>query len=140
MSGDKLLELGHKLREFAGVVPVALPVGLNAELRPYQQDGLNWLQFLREYNLGGILGDDMGLGKTLQTLAHVLLEKEAGRADRPSLVVAPTSLMFNWRREAARFAPDLRVLVLHGPERAQALRQSARIRSGPDNVCAAATR
>ena len=119
MGGEKLLALGHKLREFAGVVPVALPVGLNAELRPYQQDGLNWLQFLREYNLGGILGDDMGLGKTLQTLAHVLLEKEAGRADRPSLVVAPTSLMFNWRREAARFAPDLRVLVLHGPERAQ---------------------
>ncbi|MHB1175481.1 MAG: DEAD/DEAH box helicase [Sulfuriferula sp.] len=118
LSGDKLLELGRKLREFSGVIPVAPPAGLQAELRPYQQEGLNWLQFLREYNLGGVLGDDMGLGKTLQALAHILIEKEAGRADRPSLVVAPTSLMFNWRREANRFAPDLRVLVLHGPDRA----------------------
>ncbi len=118
LSGDKLLELGRKLREFSGVTPVAPPVGLQAELRPYQQDGLNWLQFLREYQLGGVLGDDMGLGKTLQALAHVLAEKEAGRADRPSLVVAPTSLMFNWRREANRFTPGLRVLVLHGPDRA----------------------
>jgi len=118
LSGDKLLELGRKLREFSGVMPVAPPAGLHAELRPYQQDGLNWLQFLREYQLGGVLGDDMGLGKTLQALAHILAEKEAGRADRPSLVVAPTSLMFNWRREATRFAPDLRVLILHGPDRA----------------------
>ncbi len=118
LSGDKLLELGRKLREFSGVTPVPPPAGLHAELRPYQQDGLNWLQFLREYQLGGVLGDDMGLGKTLQALAHILAEKEAGRADRPSLVVAPTSLMFNWRREAARFTPDLRVLVLHGPDRA----------------------
>lgn len=118
LGGEALLELGRKLKEFSGVSPVAPPLGLNAELRPYQQDGLNWLQFLREYKLGGVLGDDMGLGKTLQTLAHLLVEKEAGRADRPSLVVAPTSLMFNWRREAARFTPDLRVLVLHGPDRA----------------------
>ncbi len=59
----------------------------------------------------------MGLGKTVQALAHLLLEKESGRADRPSLVVAPTSLMFNWRHEAERFAPGLRVLVLHGPKR-----------------------
>lgn len=118
LGGAALLELGRKLKEFSGVTPVAPPVGLNAELRPYQQDGLNWLQFLREYKLGGVLGDDMGLGKTVQALAHILAEKEAGRADRPSLVVAPTSLMFNWRREAARFTPDLRVLVLHGPDRA----------------------
>ncbi|HED19792.1 MAG TPA: DEAD/DEAH box helicase, partial [Gammaproteobacteria bacterium] len=64
-----------------------------------------------------ILADDMGLGKTVQALAHVLLEKEQGRADRPSLVVAPTSLMFNWRHEAERFTPSLKVLVLHGPQR-----------------------
>ena len=96
---------------------VAAPVGLAAALRPYQLDGLAWLQYLRQQELGGILADDMGLGKTLQTLAHVLLEKESGRLDRPALVVMPTSLLFNWQEEAARFAPGLRVLVLHGPAR-----------------------
>ena len=66
-----------------------------------------------------ILADDMGLGKTVQTLAHVLAEKENGRLDRPSIVIAPTSLMTNWRQECERFAPDLRVLVLHGTDRKQ---------------------
>src|SRR5690606_36776144 len=70
---------------------------------------------LRELDVGGILGDDMGLGKTLQTLAHLLLEKQAGRLDRPALVVMPTNLIPNWQDEAARFAPELRVLTLHGP-------------------------
>ena len=97
--------------------PVAAPAGLAAALRPYQQDGLAWLQYLRQQELGGILADDMGLGKTLQTLAHVLLEKEGGRLDRPALVIMPTSLLFNWQQEATRFAPGLRVLVLHGPAR-----------------------
>jgi SNF2 family DNA or RNA helicase len=77
------------------------------------------MQFLREYALAGILADDMGLGKTIQTLSHILLEKEAGRLDRPALVVAPTSLMGNWQEEAARFAPSLRVLLLHGADRAE---------------------
>ena len=98
---------------------MAAPAGLQASLRPYQSDGLAWLQFLREYELGGILADDMGLGKTVQTLAHILLEKEAGRLTAPALVVAPTSLMANWQAEAARFAPGLRVLLLHGAERAR---------------------
>ena len=88
-------------------------------LRPYQQIGLDWLQFLREYGLAGILADDMGLGKTVQTLAHMHLEKTSGRADRPSLVVATTSLMANWRDEAAQFTPDLNVLILHGKDRAE---------------------
>ncbi|MFW5816491.1 MAG: DEAD/DEAH box helicase, partial [Wenzhouxiangella sp.] len=91
--------------------------GLAAVLRDYQRQGLGWLQFLREAGFGGILADDMGLGKTVQTLAHVLTEKDAGRLDRPALVVAPTSLMFNWRAEAHRFAPQLKVLLLHGPRR-----------------------
>jgi SNF2 family DNA or RNA helicase len=76
-----------------------------------------WMQFLREYGFAGILADDMGLGKTIQTLAHILTEQEAGRLDAPALVVAPTSLMSNWPAEAARFAPGLRVLLLHGKER-----------------------
>ena len=84
--------------------------GLAIELRPYQLEGLAWLQHLRANELAGILADDMGLGKTAQTLAHLLTEKHAGRLDRPALVVLPTSLIFNWKREAERFAPDLRVL------------------------------
>ncbi len=115
--GKKLLAHGRKLRNFKGIEKVEPPTGLQAELRPYQREGLNWLQFLREMELGGILADDMGLGKTIQALAHLLLEHESNRADRPSLVVAPTSLMVNWQREAERFAPGLQVLVLHGPER-----------------------
>lgn len=117
LGADRLLDLGRRLREFRGVPEIQPPAGLRAELRPYQRQGLSWLQFLREYGLGGILADDMGLGKTLQTLAHLQTEQEAGRADRPSLVVAPTSVLGNWRAEAARFTPGLRVLTLHGPGR-----------------------
>jgi superfamily II DNA or RNA helicase len=115
--GDAVREWGRRLRDFQGLETIAPPVGLSVELRPYQRQGLDWLQFLREYGLGGVLADDMGLGKTVQTLAHLLVEKESGRADRPSLVIAPTSLLFNWRREAERFAPALRVLSLHGSTR-----------------------
>ncbi|WP_137172148.1 DEAD/DEAH box helicase [Massilia sp. HP4] len=117
IGGERLRELGRKLDSFGGIQSVTPPAGLQAALRPYQLGGLAWLQFLREYGFGGILADDMGLGKTIQTLAHILLEKEAGRLDAPALVVAPTSLMPNWQAEAARFAPGLRVLLLHGKER-----------------------
>jgi superfamily II DNA or RNA helicase len=113
----KLRELAKKLKDFDGIKTVKIPKGLQAELRPYQHSGLNWLQFLREYRFAGILADDMGLGKTVQTLAHLLVEKNAGRLDKPALVVAPTSLMGNWRREAEHFAPELRVTVLHGNDR-----------------------
>ena len=118
IGGEQLRALGQRLAGFDGVRPVAPPQGLHTTLRDYQRDGLAWMQFLREYGLAGILADDMGLGKTVQTLAHILVEKEAGRLDRPALVVAPTSLMGNWQDEAARFAPMLRVLLLHGPDRA----------------------
>lgn len=117
LGGEQLLELGRKLRDFQGVQPVPVPENLQATLRPYQQTGLNWLQFLREYRLGGILADDMGLGKTVQTLTHLLVEKNAGRLTKPCLVIAPTSLMSNWRVEAERFTPMLSVLVLQGDDR-----------------------
>jgi SNF2 family DNA or RNA helicase len=117
--GEQLRETGRKLSQFGSVQKVAAPSGLRATLRDYQLDGLAWMQFLREYDLGGILADDMGLGKTVQTLAHILIEKEAGRLTSPALVIAPTSLMANWQDEAARFAPDLRVLLLQGKERAE---------------------
>lgn len=114
--GSHVRDLGRRLRD-ARDLQVMPPKGLNATLRPYQQQGLNWLQALREMGTGGILGDDMGLGKTLQTLAHLLLEKESGRLAHPALAVMPTSLVPNWLDEARRFAPDLRVLALHGPGR-----------------------
>ncbi|NHC11433.1 DEAD/DEAH box helicase [Stutzerimonas degradans] len=114
--GEQLLDFARRLRDYSQQ-PVAAPSGLRATLRPYQLDGLSWMQALRALDVGGILGDDMGLGKTLQTLAHLLLEKQAGRLDRPSLVVMPTSLIPNWQDEAARFTPQLRVLTLHGSDR-----------------------
>lgn len=115
--GDRLRKLGEKLTHFKGIQAVDMPIGFQGDLRPYQAEGLNWLQFLREYELGGILADDMGLGKTIQALAHILTEKKSGRMAEPTLVVAPTSLMFNWRLEAEKFAPELKVLVLHGAQR-----------------------
>jgi SNF2 family DNA or RNA helicase len=122
-SGEEdLLTQAQHMRSVDRIANVAPPKGLQASLREYQQQGLDWLQFLRKYRLAGVLADDMGLGKTVQTLAHLLLEQERGRMDRPSLVVAPTSLMVNWRREARQFAPDLRVLLLHGPTRHELFR------------------
>ncbi len=115
--GKALRELGRKLKNFKGIKKVATPRGLKASLRDYQQQGLNWLQFLRSYEFNGILADDMGLGKTVQTLAHLLLEKERKRMQLPCLIIAPTSLMSNWRREAQKFTPRLSVLILQGSER-----------------------
>jgi superfamily II DNA or RNA helicase len=102
------------------------PEGLNAELRPYQREGVAWLQHLREHGAGGVLADDMGLGKTLQTIAHVLLEKQHGRLDRPAMIVTLTSLIGNWQREIAKFAPSLSVAIHHGPDRHGRVAQLAR--------------
>lgn len=123
---DEIAALAQRLRDFRSVQPAVPPRGLQAQLRPYQLEGLSWMQFLREFGLHGLLADDMGLGKTLQTLSHLLTEKEAGRADLPSLIVAPTSLLRNWLAEAARFTPDLRVLVLHGVDRKSDFRRMGR--------------
>ncbi|MEV3983397.1 DEAD/DEAH box helicase [Nonomuraea sp. NPDC049758] len=95
------------------LTPLATPPGLDAVLRPYQERGLAWLSFLSELGLGGVLADDMGLGKTVTTLALLVHE----RAAAPTLLVCPMSLVGNWQREAARFAPGLRVYVHHGPGR-----------------------
>jgi len=100
-----------------GARRVALPRTLRATLRPYQHDGYAWLQRLRGVGFGGILADSMGLGKTVQTLAHLLAERKAGRLQHPALVIAPTSTLPNWEAEVRRFAPSLRTLVLHGPNR-----------------------
>ncbi|MEE2568812.1 DEAD/DEAH box helicase [Pseudarthrobacter sp. J64] len=98
-----------------GVDGLPLPATLNAELRPYQLEGFNWLTFLYRHGLGGVLADDMGLGKTVQALALMCAAKEAvadapdGDGTAPFLVVAPTSVVGNWASEAARFAPGLKV-------------------------------
>jgi len=110
-------ELQHARALSASPDPVATPGGLQAQLRPYQEQGVSWLQHLTRNDVGGILADDMGLGKTLQTIAHLLLEHTSSRARHPSLVVVPTSLVGNWRRELARFAPGLWVTPYHGARR-----------------------
>jgi len=112
-----LRDMVQRLSGRAEMPEVRVPKSVRADLRPYQQQGLNWLQFLREHGLAGILADDMGLGKTLQTLAHIQVEKDAGRLTHPALIIAPVSLMGNWRREAERFCPGLRCLVIHGKDR-----------------------
>ncbi|MCW8930073.1 MAG: DEAD/DEAH box helicase [Gammaproteobacteria bacterium] len=127
---EQLQALSKKIENFKGIETVIPPENLLAELRDYQQHGLNWLQFMRDYQFNGILADDMGLGKTVQALAHLLYEKNNDKDSEAtsktkskaqpklaSLVIAPTSLMGNWKREAKRFTPDLKILLLHGPNR-----------------------
>jgi superfamily II DNA or RNA helicase len=107
-------ELRKRLAKAADVKAVGAPRGFRGELRPYQREGLGWFRFLGEVGLGGCLADDMGLGKTVQTLAQVLAARGRGR---PSLVVAPKSVVFNWIDEARRFAPGLEVIDYTGAER-----------------------
>ncbi len=142
LEGDALAEVvadppferwRRELAAFSGIRPVAAPRGFRGELRGYQREGLGWLLFLEHFGFGGCLADDMGLGKTVQILA-LLAGRRARRARRsprspgsaaatvtsgqqPSLVVVPRSLLYNWREEAARFAPRLAILELHGAER-----------------------
>ena len=119
-----LVETGERLLHFEKIERVDVPPGLKADLREYQLDGYYWLQFLLESGLNGILADDMGLGKTLQSLTHILAEVESGRNEgKPCLVIAPTSVVVNWEREARKFAPDLSVLILQGASRKSRFRE-----------------
>jgi superfamily II DNA or RNA helicase len=105
--------LREKLANFEGIPEISLPKSIQAELRPYQKDGFNFLCHLTNMKLGGILADDMGLGKTLQTLAWISwLKERSGKHSKPALVICPASVLHNWRREAERFTPHLKVLVL----------------------------
>ncbi len=109
------VHLSEKLRtlnSFSGIKNYPVPEGFVGELRPYQKAGYNWLRFLNEYRLGGCLADDMGLGKTVQTLALLLAEKKEGAGT--SLLVMPTSLIYNWEMEASRFTPELKILNYTG--------------------------
>ena len=100
------------------IEPVTLPASLEATLRPYQKEGVNWLRFLEANTFGGILADEMGLGKTLQTLSWLEMERyHPAVRGKPCLIVCPTSLVFNWAEEAQRFTPSLKVLTLSGVDR-----------------------
>lgn len=116
--GSRLRAILQKIKQFQGIAPISLPKGFRAQLRPYQLEGISWLNFLREFQIGGILADDMGLGKTVQTLAHIAVEKSTRRAKKPFLVVCPTSVLPNWLSEIQKFTPDLKATALWGPERA----------------------
>ncbi|WP_394133202.1 SNF2-related protein [Shewanella maritima] len=121
LNGERVRQLATKLSEFNGVVDTPLPLELNATLRDYQKQGYNWLCFLKEYQLGGILADDMGLGKTIQTLAFLLRDKQVNFNGKPSLIVCPTSLVGNWLKETNKFTPSLKMAIIHGNKRQQYL-------------------
>lgn len=119
----KFAKTRRQLQSFAGVKPAKPPAKFQGELRRYQQEGLGWLRFLEKFGFGGCLADDMGLGKTVQILALLSdrnrrQPKEADK--RPSLVVAPNSVVHNWRQEAERFAPQLKVAEYVGKDRKKA--------------------
>jgi SNF2 family DNA or RNA helicase len=108
----------QELHAFDGIAPVDPPASFAGTLRTYQREGLGWLVFLRRFGFGGCLADDMGLGKTVMVLALLAWCRAQRNESSPALVVAPRSLVFNWRQEAARFTPDIRVLDYTGADRA----------------------
>lgn len=105
-----------RFANFEFIREVAPPPGLQGTLRPYQQDGLNWMNFLDEFNFGGCLADDMGLGKSVQVIAFILSQRTRAKQNT-NLVVVPTSLIHNWQDEVRKFAPDLSMLTLYGTDR-----------------------
>lgn len=105
-----------RFTDFDSIKPVPVPKKLKASLRGYQKQGLNWLNFLDDFNFGGCLADDMGLGKTLQIIAFILLQRKK-QVRNTNLVIVPTSLVFNWQAEVAKFAPDIRMLTIYGADR-----------------------
>ncbi len=107
----------ERFRGEPDIIPVEVPEEFKGSLRPYQQQGVDWLQHLASHGLGGFLADDMGLGKTAQTIANICVEHAEGRLTAPALIVVPTSLVANWTAELIKFAPHLSVVVLHGLER-----------------------
>ena len=116
---EQFARMREQLQRFHGITPAPQPAGFVGQLRGYQLEGLGWLEFLREFGLGGCLADDMGVGKTAQVLA-LLETRRAAKVKGPSLVVVPKSLVFNWQQEAARFTPKLRLLEYTGIGRSRA--------------------
>ncbi len=115
---QKIALYSNKLSAFEQIEAIKVPAALQATLRTYQKEGLNWLNFLDSFNFGGCLADDMGLGKTIQILAFILSQKEKN-PQYTNLVVVPASLVFNWKQEIHKFAPSLKVLIIYGADRAK---------------------
>ncbi|MFZ4702662.1 MAG: DEAD/DEAH box helicase, partial [Candidatus Methylumidiphilus sp.] len=115
---DALAEMLAKLHDNKQIAPITDPPRLNATLREYQKRGVAWLEFMEQLGLNGCLADDMGLGKTIQVIAQWVREKELGFSDQPNLLIAPTSVLGNWRKEIERFAPHISTHIHHGGERA----------------------
>jgi SNF2 family DNA or RNA helicase len=109
-----------KLANFESIKPVVIPLELNGTLRDYQKQGLNWLNFLDDFNFGGCLADDMGLGKTVQIIAFILSQRTKV-AHNVNLLVVPTSLIFNWQAEVAKFAPSIRIRTIYGADRIKSI-------------------
>jgi non-specific serine/threonine protein kinase len=124
-------KLREKFKKFREIENAVLPVNLNGELREYQKGGYSWLHFLHEFSFGGCLADDMGLGKTVQVLSLLLSFKERGITET-SLIVVPTSLVFNWMKEASKFAPKLNIYMHYGIGRQTDLKQI--LKTKPDIV------
>ncbi|WP_442592107.1 SNF2-related protein [Pedobacter sp. AW31-3R] len=121
LSAEVRMELSSykkKIDNFRDIAQTSIPLSLNATLRDYQKEGLNWLNFLDEFGFGGCLADDMGLGKTLMIIAFILSQREK-RPQNTNLIVVPATLIFNWQAEIAKFAPDLKVYTIYGAERAK---------------------
>jgi len=112
-----LLEKKKRLLNISNIETVVLPKGIKAKLRDYQHHGLNWLVFLDKNQLGGCLADDMGLGKTLQAITFLQYLKLRDKKMAPSLIIAPTSLIFNWKNEVEKFCPSLKLLAFVGSNR-----------------------
>ena len=113
VAGPWLAETLASLRQPDGKLSIDPGAALRGTLRPYQRAGLNWLYLLTRLRLGACLADDMGLGKTIQVLALLLVLRQEAAAGKPSLLVAPASLLANWAGEIARFAPELRAIIIH---------------------------
>jgi len=113
---DQLAVYHQKIAAFQSIKSIDVPKELNATLRDYQKEGLNWLNFLDEFEFGGCLADDMGLGKTIQIIAFILSQREKGRKNT-NLIVVPTSLIFNWQVEVAKFAPSIKIHTIYGADR-----------------------
>jgi superfamily II DNA or RNA helicase len=122
-AAQEIEKLRERVRSFEGLPRVPVPRRLKATLRPYQRDGLDFLAFVTGLGMGAVLADDMGLGKTVQALAWIEWLRERDPAGGPVLVVCPASVVHNWQREAERFTPELRVLVLSSGEERHALRR-----------------
>jgi SNF2 family DNA or RNA helicase len=116
---DVVEEMLARLQDKSALQPIENPAALQGTLRDYQRRGVAWMQYLEGLGLNACLADDMGLGKTIQVISRLLMERESNDDLRPTLIIAPTSVLGNWRKEIERFGPDLRVLVHQGGARAK---------------------